>query len=88
VLILEATGFRRLQWVTGLCGAMLVLYVLVLALPSTRDFFMLDIPGFRILVATAIGTTLAIGFLWTVSERFWPFAAPRDDQASGGSTSH
>jgi cation-transporting P-type ATPase E len=88
VLILEATGFRRLQWVTGLCGAMLVLYVLVLALPSTRDFFMLDVPGFRILVASAIGTTLAIGFLWTVSERFWPFAAPRDDQASGGSISH
>jgi cation-transporting P-type ATPase E len=78
VLILEATGFRRLQWVTGLCGAMLALYVLVLALPSTRDFFMLDVPGFRILVATGIGTTLAIGFLWTVSERFWPFAAPRD----------
>jgi cation-transporting P-type ATPase E len=79
VLILEATGFRRLQRVTVLCGAMLALYVLVLALPSARDFFMLDVPGFRIMVASAIGTTLAIGFLWTVSERFWPFAAPRDE---------
>jgi hypothetical protein len=58
---------------------MLVIYVLVLALPGVRDFFMLDVPGFRILVATAIGTTLAIGFLWTVSERFWPFTALRDE---------
>jgi cation-transporting P-type ATPase E len=88
VLILEATGFRRLQWVMGLCVAMLALYVLVLAVPNARDFFMLDVPGFRVMVATAIGTTLAIGFLWTVSERFWPFATPRDDGPSGGSTSH
>ena len=83
VLILEATGVRRLQWVAGLCGAMLVLYLLVLIVPATRDFFMLVFPGFRILLASAVGTALAIGFLWTASERFWPFAvvaaeAPRD----------
>jgi cation-transporting P-type ATPase E len=79
VLILEATSVRRLQRVAVLCGAMLAIYVVVLALPSVRDFFMLDVPGFRIMVATAIGTTLAIGFLWTVSERFWPFTTVRDD---------
>jgi cation-transporting P-type ATPase E len=73
VLILEATGARRLRWVSVLCGAMLALYVLVLVFPGTRDFFMLVVPGFRILVASAVGTVLAIGFLWTASERFWPF---------------
>jgi cation-transporting P-type ATPase E len=80
VLVLEATSARRLSRVAGLCGAMLVLYVLVLAFPSARDFFMLVVPGFRILLATAIGTTLAIGFLWTASDRFWPLAVRSDDQ--------
>jgi cation-transporting P-type ATPase E len=80
VLVLEATSARRLSRVAGLCGAMLVLYVLVLALPSVRDFFMLVVPGFRIVLATAIGTTLAIGFLWTASDRFWPLAVRSDDQ--------
>ncbi|HLM36079.1 MAG TPA: HAD-IC family P-type ATPase, partial [Gaiellaceae bacterium] len=73
VLVLEATGVRRLRWVSGLVGAMLLLYVVVLAFPATRDFFMLVVPGFRILLASAVGATLAIGFLWTASERFWPF---------------
>ena len=80
VLVLEATSARRLSRVAGLCGAMLVLYVLVLALPSARDFFMLVVPGFRILLATAIGVTLAIGFLWTASDRFWPLGVRSDDQ--------
>jgi hypothetical protein len=48
---------------------------------------MLDVPGFRILVATAIGTSLAIGFLWTVSERFWPFGTPRGDGPSAARAS-
>jgi cation-transporting ATPase E len=78
VLILEATGIRRLRWVAALCGAMLLLYVLALLLPGTRDFFMLVVPGFRILLASAVGTVLAIGFLWTASERFWPFALVSD----------
>jgi hypothetical protein len=83
VLVLEATGGRQLRWVAGLCCAMLALYVLVLALPSARDFFMLVVPGFRILLATAIGTTLAIGFLWTASDRFWPLAVPLNDGTGG-----
>jgi magnesium-transporting ATPase (P-type) len=75
VLVLEATGVRRLRWVSGLVGAMLLLYVVVLAFPATRDFFMLVVPGFRILLASTVGATLAIGFLWTASDRFWPFPA-------------
>jgi cation-transporting P-type ATPase E len=82
VLILEATGARRLRRVAELCSAMLALYVLVLALPSARNFFMLDVPGFRMLIAITVGATLAIGFLWTASERFWPFGTPRDDGPS------
>jgi cation-transporting P-type ATPase E len=83
VLVLEATGVQRLRWVAGLCGAMLALYVLVLALPGARDFFMLVVPGFRVLLATAIGATLAIGFLWTVSDRFWPFTVLGSRRVSG-----
>ncbi len=78
VLVLEATDVRRLRWVAALCGAMLVLYLIVLIVPGVREFFMLVVPGFRILLASAVGTSLAIGFLWTASERFWP-AALSDD---------
>jgi cation-transporting P-type ATPase E len=85
VLILEATGVRRLQWVAALCGAMLVLYLLVLTIPATRDFFMLAVPGFRVLLASAVGTALAIGFLWTASERFWPFAIVGNEASRDGS---
>jgi len=77
VLVLEATGIRRLRWVAALAAAMLLLYVLALIFPGPRDFFMLVVPGFRILVATAVGTALAVGFLWTASERFWPFTVAR-----------
>jgi magnesium-transporting ATPase (P-type) len=77
VLILEATAVRRLQWVAGLCAAMLALYLVVLIIPSTREFFMLVFPGPRILLASAIGTFLAIGFLWTASDRFWPLSVVR-----------
>jgi len=82
VLVLEATSVQRLRRVAVLCCAMLALYVLVLALPGARDFFMLVVPGFRIVLATAIGTTLAIGFLWTTSDRFWPLAVRVDDRHS------
>jgi cation-transporting P-type ATPase E len=84
VLILEATGVRRLQWVAALCAAMLALYLVVLIVPATRDFFMLVVPGFRILLASAVGTALAIGFLWTANERFWPLAVVGGDASSGG----
>jgi magnesium-transporting ATPase (P-type) len=85
VLVLEATSVQRLRRVAGLCGAMLALYVLVLALPSARDFFMLVVPGFRIVLATAIGVTLAIGFLWTASDRFWPLGARFENSPNGSS---
>ena len=72
VLVLEASGRRRLRLVAALCGAMLLLYVLVLLFAGSRDFFELALPGARILLAALVGSGLAIGFLWTASERFWP----------------
>ena len=77
VLVLEATGIRRLRWVSALVAAMLLLYLLTLAVPGARDFFLLVVPGLRIVLASAVGTTIAIGFLWTASDRFWPFPVTR-----------
>ena len=72
VLVLEATEHRRTVWVGALCAAMLLLYAVVLVAAPLRDFFELVLPGPRILLATIVGSGLAIGFLWTASERFWP----------------
>ena len=82
VLVLEMDADRRRsRFVYALVAAMLVVYVLVLALGGTRDFFELAAPGLRILVASVVGTALAVGFLWCTSERFWPFerGAPRPE---------
>ncbi|MGE5691299.1 MAG: HAD-IC family P-type ATPase [Pseudomonadota bacterium] len=71
VLALEASGTRRRRLaVGGLCGAMLLLFVLVLAFEGTRDFFDLVVPGFWSLVAIVGGTALAITGLIFTDERF------------------
>ena len=72
VLALEATGGRRSAWVGGLCGGLLALYVVVLALPGTRSFFALEVPEPASVVAALVGSGLAIGFLWLTDERFVP----------------
>jgi P-type E1-E2 ATPase len=73
VLVLESPADeRRTRWVAGLCAAMLLLYVVVLAIPATREFFELVVPGFRVLVASLVGSALAIGFLWCIGDRFVP----------------
>jgi magnesium-transporting ATPase (P-type) len=71
VLVLEASGTRRRRYAVGaLCAVMLALFVLVLALGSTREFFDLVFPGFWALVAIAGGTALAITGLVFTDERF------------------
>ena len=45
VLALEATSTRRARLVGGLCGALFLVYLLVLALPGTREFFELAVPN-------------------------------------------
>jgi hypothetical protein len=72
VLALEATGGRRDRWVGALCGGLLVLYLVVLAVPGLRGFFELVPPGFGSWLAAIVGCTLAIGFLWLTDDRFVP----------------
>jgi cation-transporting P-type ATPase E len=72
ILALEATGGRRARWVGLLCGGLLLLYLLVLALPGTRSFFELDVPSMGGWLAAILGSGLAIGFLWLTDDRFVP----------------
>ncbi|MGH3104925.1 MAG: HAD-IC family P-type ATPase [Gaiellaceae bacterium] len=72
VLALEAAGRRRGAAVSGLCGALGLLYVLIVAYSGTRDFFELAVPGWWELAAIVGGTGLAIAGLALTDERFVP----------------
>jgi P-type E1-E2 ATPase len=72
VLALEASAGVRSAAVSGLCLAMLLLYVLVVAFEGTRHFFELDVPGFWSLVGILGGTGLAIVGLVLTDDRFVP----------------
>ena len=72
ILALEASGERRSVWVTVLCAAMLLLYILVLALPFARRFFELAAPDPVLFLVALAGTGIAIAGLWLTDERFLP----------------
>jgi hypothetical protein len=72
ILVLESTGGRRTVAVTTLVVALGVAYLAVLALPGLRDFFALAVPGFRAIVASGIGSGIAIVGLMLTDERFLP----------------
>ena len=74
VLVLEASARRRAQWVGGLCAALLVLYVLVIAFGPTRHFFEVVVPGAWALVGVVGGAALAVFGLYATDERFVPRA--------------
>ena len=72
IIVLEASSRLRGAAVTTLCAALLAAYGVVLALPGTREFFELALPG-PAAWATAIGGAgLAIAGLWLTDERFAP----------------
>jgi cation-transporting P-type ATPase E len=72
ILALEATGGPRDRWVGLLCGGLLLLYFVVLALPGLRAFYELVVPSFGGWLAIILGSGLAIGFLWLTDDRFVP----------------
>ncbi|HWH15017.1 MAG TPA: HAD-IC family P-type ATPase [Miltoncostaeaceae bacterium] len=74
VLLLEGDsgGPSRLRWTLALCGSLLLGYFTVLAIPGWRDFFLLQVPDLPSLIATAIGSTLAVAGLWATDSRFAP----------------
>jgi cation-transporting ATPase E len=72
ILALEATGGKRTRAVVALVAVLAFVYLLVLASADLRSFFELSVPGIRILLTSAIGSGLAISFLWITHERFVP----------------
>jgi magnesium-transporting ATPase (P-type) len=72
ILALEATGGVRDRWVGLLCGGLLLLYLVILALPGMRSFYELDVPSTGGWLAAILGSGLAIAFLWLTDDRFVP----------------
>src|SRR5262249_41334341 len=70
ILALEATSQKRAVAVGTLTGAMLVLYLVVLALPGLREFFALTVLGAGGVFIALAGAALAVGGLWMTDDRF------------------
>jgi cation-transporting ATPase E len=75
VLALEATSTLRARLVGIMCAGLLAVYVVVLVVPGLRRFFELAVPSAAALVLVAIGSGIAIGFLWLTDDRFVPLRA-------------
>jgi magnesium-transporting ATPase (P-type) len=84
VLALEASGRRRSAAVSTLVGGMFALYLIVLALPATRSFFDLHVPGPGGWFIVLVGSTIAIGGLWLTDDRFVPRWTAGEGLATGG----
>jgi magnesium-transporting ATPase (P-type) len=74
ILALEATSRTRAAAVGALTAAMLALYLIVVALPSTRGFFALTVPGAGGAFLALAGAALAVIGLWLTDDRFVPGA--------------
>jgi cation-transporting ATPase E len=74
ILALEGTSRTRAAAVGALAAAMLALYLVVVALPGTRGFFALTVPGAGGAFLALAGAALAIIGLWLTDDRFVPGA--------------
>jgi hypothetical protein len=77
IIALEAAGRVRSAAVSTLCAALLGAYFVVLALPFTRSFFALDVPGLGGWLIVILGAAIAIAGLWLTDDRFIPGQATR-----------
>jgi cation-transporting ATPase E/undecaprenyl-diphosphatase len=69
IVVLEAPGRTDLRWVLALCAAMGALHVLVLALPASREFFRLAVPGAAGVACLAIGIAVGVAGLAATRQR-------------------
>jgi magnesium-transporting ATPase (P-type) len=76
VLALEATSTRRASLVGVLCGALFAVYLVILLVPTLRDFYELAVPNPATVLLIALGAAVAIGFLWFTDDRFVPLRRP------------
>jgi cation-transporting P-type ATPase E len=72
IVALEAAGRRRSAAVSFLCAALLALYLVTMALPFSRSFFQLDVPGPGGWTIALTGAAIAIAGLWLTDDRFLP----------------
>jgi len=72
VVALEGSTRRRTLQVGGLCVALALLHVAVIAWTPTREFFELTVPGPWEVLAILGGTALAVAGLGFTDERFLP----------------
>ncbi len=72
IIALEASTRLRGAAVTMLCAGLIGLYAVILAVPGTRDFFELAVPGPAAWATVLCGTGLGIAGLWLTDERFVP----------------
>jgi cation-transporting ATPase E len=61
VMRLEAERGRRRLAIAGLCGVMLALFALALAIPFLREFYELTTPTGESIAAWAVGTAIGVG---------------------------
>jgi len=78
VLALEATSLRRARLVGILCASLLAVYSAILVVPGLRRFFELAVPNPAALALIAVGSAIAIGFLWLTDDRFIPLRSGSD----------
>jgi cation-transporting ATPase E len=69
ILALEASGLRRGAAVTTMCVLLALVYLVVLAVPPSRGFFELAVPGPTIWLLSAAGTFLSLALLWAAGIR-------------------
>ncbi len=76
VLALEATSTKRARLVAIMCAALFAVYLLIIALPAVRDFYELAVPNPAAVMLVAVGSAIAISFLWLTDDRFVPLRRP------------
>ncbi len=72
IVALEAGGRLRSTAVGALCATLAALYVVVLSIPFTREFFELAAPDPVIFATALAGASLAIGGLAITADKFLP----------------